>query len=137
MLQIQFKFIVKNELVAMKGFVTLVVGSVFSASTRKVPQFPSTFSTRKTGEQESFVVPAIHVIFSLVVGIDQGLPLAQQVYNITGLVLAPIVVAGVPRNPRSQVSRQPSPQQQAFFCKIHIVVKISAIQFASFFSQFI
>ena len=54
MQQTQSKFIVKKELVATYGLVLQQEGSGLSASTLKVQQFPSSFSTLNTHEQHSF-----------------------------------------------------------------------------------
>jgi len=97
---------VKNEFVATYGDTTLVVGSVLGANTLNVAQQPSTFSTLNTFEQVTPASP--HVTSSFVVGILHGVPLPQQVYNITGLVLQPTVDTEQPKKPRSQVSRQVS-----------------------------
>lgn len=117
---------VKNEFVATYGFSVSVV-SGFGAKTRNVAQQPSIFSTRKTLEQ---VVPTFsQLISSFVVGILHGVPLPQQVYKITGLVLQLNgVVTPQPRNPLSQVSRQLSALQFAFCCRMQMTVSISAIQ---------
>ena len=100
--------------------------------TLKVAQQPSIFSTRNTLEQDPGVVE--QSTLSLVVGMVQGVPLPLQVYNVTGLVLQPTVVVPHPKNPRSQVSRQQSPQQLAFCCRILITVSISAMHLQESFS---
>ena len=101
--QTQFRFIVKKELVATYGIVVSVVSGL-AANTLKVAQQPSIFSTRKTLEHVTPSSP--QVTFSLVVGILQGVPLPQQVYSITGLVLQLSVVAPHPKHPRSHFSKQ-------------------------------
>lgn len=129
--QRQFKSIVKKEFVATYGTLAVDAGSVLGAKTRKVAQLPSNFSTRKTLEQ--FVYGSLQSIFSFEIGIFHGVPLPQQVYNITGLVLQTSELAPHPKNPLSQVSRQFS-EHSAFCCKILMTVKISAmqLQFSSF-----
>ena len=122
---------VKNEFVATYGFSVSVV-SGFGAKTRNVAQQPSIFSTRKTLEQLPGVV--VQSILSLVVGIVHGAPLPLQVYKVIGLVLQLKVVVPQPKNPRSQVSKQQSPQQLAFCCKILMTVNISAIHLQESFS---
>ena len=123
--QQQFKFIVKKLLVATYGNVAATVVSGFGARTLKVQQHPSTFSTLNTLEQVTPGVPQVTSV--LVVGISQGVPLPQQVYNITGLVLQPMHVGDPPKNPLSQESKQCSLLQLAFCCKMHITVNISAM----------
>ena len=115
----QFKFIVKNEFVATYGIVADVVSSVFSAKTLNVAQHPSIFSTLKTFEHVTPSSP--QTTFVLVVGILQGVPLPQQVYNTTGLVLHANEVVPQPKNPLSQVSRHVS-LHSAFCCKMFITV---------------
>ena len=83
-----------------------VVGSVLAANTRNVAQQPSTFSTLNTLEHVTPTV--VQSTFSLVVGIDHGVPLPAQVYSIIGLVLHPTVDTAHPRKPRSQVSKHAS-----------------------------
>lgn len=120
--QQQLRFIVKKEFVATYGIVTASAGSGFEASTRKVAQLPSIFSTRNTQD-----VSAASQLPSRVVGILKGTPFPAHVYNMIGLVLQLKVVTLQPRKPRSQVSRQLS-EQSALLCRILITVKISAIQ---------
>lgn len=111
-LHTQFKFIVKNEFVAIYGIVAAVAASGLSANTLNVAQHPSIFSILNTLEQTTSSSP--HVTFSFVVGILHGVPLPQQVYNMIGRVLKVKLVAVFPKNPLSQVSRQPS--SQTAFC---------------------
>ena len=118
------KSIVKNEFVATYGIVATSVGSGLSANTLKVAQQPSIFSTLNTLEQVTPSSP--QTTFSLVVGIVHGVPLPQQLYNTTGLVLHPKVVAEHPKKPLSHVSKQFS-EHSAFCCKTFIIVSISAI----------
>ena len=104
-------------------FVSSVSG--LAAKTLKVAQQPSIFSTLKTLEQ---VAPAaLQLMFSLVVGMLHGVPLPQQVYSITGLVLQLNVETPQPKKSRSQVSRQDSLEQLAFCCRMLITVRISAM----------
>lgn len=130
--QTQFKFIVKNTFVDTNGIVDAVSVSVFSASTLKVAQHPSIFSTRNTLEQVTPSSP--QTTLSRVVGILHGVPLPQHVYNIIGLVLHPMVDMLHPKNPLSQVSKQQLSEQFAFCCKMEMTVRISAMHLQSFVS---
>jgi len=101
---------VKKELVAKKGTglgISGVGSAVLGSNTLNVAQHPSNFSILNTG----LVVSVTH----LLIGIAQGVPFPQHVYNITGLVLHDIEVPLQPKNPLSHVSKQTSPQQLAFF----------------------
>lgn len=111
-LHTQFKFIVKNEFVAIYGIVADVVVSGLSANTLNVAQHPSIFSILNTLEHTTPDSP--HVTSSLVVGILHGVPFPEHVYNMIGRVLKVKLVAVFPRNPLSQVSRQLS--SQTAFC---------------------
>ena len=74
-MQMQSKFIVKKLLVDTYGYIEVV--SVFGASTLNVAEPFSTFSTLNTFEHSPSVV---HVIISLLIGIDTGVaPFGQQV----------------------------------------------------------
>ena len=73
-----FKSIVKNEFVDKYGCVLVVSG--LGSRTRHVAQQSSNFSNLNT---EDVVV----TVGSLLIGIDNGVPLDPQVYKTIGLVL--------------------------------------------------
>lgn len=77
-MQQQPKLIVKKELVASNGNVLVV--SVFGASTLKVAQHPSNFSSLKTVEVSVSVG-------DLLIGIASGVFPLPHVYSTIGLVL--------------------------------------------------
>jgi hypothetical protein len=107
----QSQFIVNSEFVAIYGFKD--VSSGLSASTLNVQQLPSSFSTLKTVEQLSPIAcPEQLVVTFLVVGILQGIPFEEQVYNMTGLVLQTRQLDPPPNIGRSQESKELS--QHAF-----------------------
>jgi hypothetical protein len=112
---------VKKEFVGSYGKELVV--SVFGIRTLKVAQQPSTFSILK-------ILEVVVSRGSLLIGILQGTPLPQHVYNITGRVLQFTELVQHPKKPLSQVSKQASPHS-AFCCKILITVKISAIHLQS------
>jgi len=120
---------VKKLLVATYGIVSTSVVSGLGANTLNVAQHPSTFSTLNTFEHVTPSVP--HTTFSLVVGMLHGVPFPQQVYNIIGLVLQPIVDTEHPKKPRSQVSKHAS-LHSALSCKMFITVRISEMHLHSF-----
>ena len=76
--QTQFRLIVKNELVATKGYADSE--SVFGASTLHVAQQSSNFSNLNTVE----VLVSVGLLDT---GIARGLFPVPQVYNTIGLVL--------------------------------------------------
>ena len=81
-IQIQLILIVKNELVATKGYVA--VSSVFGANTLQVAQQSSNFSNLNTEEVSVSVL-------DLLIGIVNGVLPEEQVYRTIGLVLQKVV----------------------------------------------
>ena len=116
----------KNEFVATYGVVAAVAGSVLVAKTLNVAQFPSSFSIRNTLEQEASLA-VLQLMFSFEIGIFHGVPLPQQVYSITGLVLHTSELAPQPKKPLSQVSKHFS-ENSAYCFSMIITFRISEIQ---------
>ena len=78
----------KKLFVAMYGIELQQLSCGFGANTLNVQQFPSNFSTLnilEQSEQQALTDVLEHtLVLSFSIGILQGVPLPQQVYNITG-----------------------------------------------------